>query len=490
MSEERHIITRRSLARFLALTVNSLSSRLDLSRTLGQTTAYDGKRDYNEALGYLQDPGVEDYLDWYQRSPYAKVSVNLPADFTWKEPPAITEDGDENTSFVQSWDELVKAFRVWSVLTRLDRLAGIGRYGVLLFGLNDRKSLTEPVEKGSLDGLKDLLYMRPLSEASAEISKWDQDARSRRFGKPVLYRVTIRNDEQHTANLTVHYTRVLHIADGKLDSDVLGTSRLECVINDIMDLMKIGGGSAEATWLNMRPGQFLRSEDGYDIDWDDDDVVQDIEAAVQDFAHDPLRFFRLGGVEVGQVGTSEVVDPTGPYDVSLQGVSAGTRIPQRVLVGSAQGELSAAIEDTRQWFGQVADRQELFAEPDVLRPFINRLVWYGILPAPTSGAYDVGVRDEDGEFKWPSLFELTDLERSQIAVNYSNASRNLTSQLTLVSPNTEEESREWLGLSPEKEEEAAIPIAAEFVRRNVADGKIGLDVYEEYLRGELEDVPG
>ena len=143
----------------------------------------------------------------------------------------------------------------------------------------------------------------------------------------------------------------------------------------------------------------------------------------------------------------------------------------------------------RQWFGQIADRQELFAEPDMLRPFIDRLIWYGILPPPVSGSYDVGIRDEEGEFKWPSLFELTDLERSQIAANYGNASQGLTPQLTLDPPNTEEEARGWLGLSPEKEtEEMEIPMASLLVRRNAVNGEIGPGVYGDYLKGELEDL--
>ena len=235
---EQPTITRRQIAAFVA---NALSSRLDLARQLGQTTAYGGKRDYNEALGYIENPEVEDYLDWYNRSPYAKVAVNLPADFTWKEPPPITENGNEDTAFVDAWQAFVKLFRAWNVLTRLDRLAGIGRYGVLLFGLRDDGPMTAPVEKDSLGGLSDLLYMRPLSEASAQISKWNVDTHSRRFGMPELYKIMIRNDEKNTANLAVHHTRVLHIADGKLDSEVLGTPRLECVLNAIMDELKLSG---------------------------------------------------------------------------------------------------------------------------------------------------------------------------------------------------------------------------------------------------------
>ena len=42
---------------------------------------------------------------------------------------------------------------------------------------------------------------------------------------------------------------------------------------------------------------------------------------------------------------------------------------------------------------QIQERHEQFAEPSILRPFIDRLIWLGALPAPVG--YEV---------EWPSLF--------------------------------------------------------------------------------------
>jgi hypothetical protein len=51
-------------------------------------------------------------------------------------------------------------------------------------------------------------------------------------------------------------------------------------------------------------------------------------------------------------------------------ISAGTGIPQRVLMGSEQGKL-AAKQDRANWDNRVTDRQTDFAGPLVLRPFVR-----------------------------------------------------------------------------------------------------------------------
>lgn len=483
--------SRRAIASALLALASWGGGRNDLARAVGQTTAYGGKRDYNEALGYIQNPDITDYREWYARSPYAKVAVNLPVDFTWKEPPAISEDGKE-TPFTKAWNELAKKFRVWSILSRLDRSVGLGRYGVLMFGLRNKEAeaLNMPVEKGGKKGLEDLLFLRIAAEDNADITIWDVNQQSERFGMPEQYNIQIASqDDESTIQMATNWTRILHVAEGKGESEVFGTPRLGAVINSIMDEMKIGGGSAEATWLNMRPGTFLKPSEGFDMDFGDEALITRIETSLQEYAHDPLRILRLTGMEMGQIGASEVVDPTGPHGVILEAISTGTRIPQRVLVGSAQGQLAAAQEDTRQWLAQIADRQELFAGPEILRPFIDKLIWYGILPEPSSGEYDVGTLDEDGEWRWPSLFELTDLELSQIAQNYSMASKNLTSQATMEAPNTESEARGWLGLSAEKEEEETAEVESNSLAANVVksvlanfiDGQITAEQLAEYV---------
>jgi len=420
--------------------------RASLAADLGQT-AYGGGRDYYLVFGYPKTISMATYSQRYQRQDIAGRIVDLPAQDTWRKPPMVSEDGNEDTAFVQAWNTLATRHRVWSKLMRVDRLSGIGRYGVLLLGVKGQPDLGRAVEARSAQGVSSLLYLNPLSEAGASISTWNTDANSPRFGMPETYRVQLG---ESSGTRTVHWSRLIHVAEGKLDSETYGLPRLQRVFNRLDDLMKIVGGSAEATWLNMRPGTLLTPREGYELP-DDAAAKAARQEEVDEYLHDVARLLFLEGVDATQL-PGEVVDPTGLFDVTIKLIAAATGIPQRRLLGSAAGQLAAAKEDSRQWFGSIASRQVNYAEPEILRPFIDRLVLIGILPLPDSGNYNVGVLGEDGTWSWPSLFELTDLEQADIKDKTAGAIRKLSDPLTGAMPVTDDEAREALGYAPREEE--------------------------------------
>lgn len=441
-------------------------NRYRMARALGQT-AYEGDRDYYGVLGYPTDITFDDYLARYERQDIASRLVELPATDTWKKPPLISEDDAVDTKFVQAWEAMVKRLRVWSALSRADKLSGIGRYGVLLVGVRDGDrqegtGLEKPVAKGGMKSERDILYLRPFSEGQAEIKTWNNDTSNERYGLPVLYSLQLRDDK--TAQ-SVHWTRILHLAENKLDSEVYGVPRLQRVYNRLDDLMKLVGGSAEAAWLGMRPGTVLTNREGYQLPQDDDSKA-DREAEVKRYAHDPLRFLMMEGIEARQIGAGEVADVSGPFGVALSLISAASGIPQRVLVGSAQGELAAAEYDAKQWAGEVTYRQRNYAEPEILRPFIDRMVWLGALPAPID-SYDVGTLAADGMRYWPGLIVMTEAEQAEIVRSRAQAVRLLVNPLTGEVPVTGEEQRELLGYPAEEEPEPELPEEPQEMAANV-----------------------
>ena len=437
-------------------------SRYRLAREFGQT-AYGGDRDYYDVLGYPEAIEFEDYLARYERQDIAGRIVDLPAQDTWRKPPLVSEDDVIETPFVQAWEAMVKRLRVWSALSRADKLSGIGRYGVLLIGVKDSKNeneilqvdlpaqvdrLAQPVVQGTLRGERDILYLRPFSEGKANILTWDDDTSSERYGLPETYSLQLRDDQSAQK---VHWTRVLHLAENKLDSEVYGVPRLQRVYNRLDDLMKLVGGSAEATWLSMRPGTVLTNREGFTLPQDDDSKA-DREAEVKRYAHDPLRFLMMEGIDAKQIGAGEVSDVSGPFGVAISLISAASGIPQRVLLGSAQGELAAAEYDAKQWAGEITYRQGNYAGPEVLQPFIDRMIWYGVLPTPPD-SYDIGTLETDGMRYWPGLIVMTEAERAEIAQARANAVKALTDPATLELPITGEEQRELLGYPAEEEPE-------------------------------------
>jgi len=324
-----------------------------------------------------------------------------------------------------------------------------------------------------------VLYLHPYSEGKVRIKSFDDDQNGERYGLPLFYEIKPYDEKDWIA---VHWSRVLHLAEGKGDSEVYGMPRLQRVFNRLDDIIKLVGGGAEATWLNMRPGTLLTDRDGYDLTELTD---ADVEDEVERYAHDPLRFLYMQGMDAKQIGASEVVDPTGPFNVCLQLLAAASGIPQRVLVGSAQGELAAAEWDYKQWAGEIRYRQRSYVEPEIVRPFIDRMVTFGVLPPPTE--YFLGELDEHGERSWPSLIDSTEEEEARIL----QARAAGISQLSSIQPGdsiTVEELREMMDLPVELNAGIATNAAALVVRDNHKAGSLTDAVYLDYLRGEMEEL--
>lgn len=401
---------------------------LSLSGVVSQTgRQYGGTRDLYEALGYTRVPIILEYWETYKRQDIAGRIVDLPAEDTWRKAPTVGDAGKRTSPFVKAWDALIKDRGVWHHLERVDRLAGIGRFAVLLIGARDGKRLDEPLTKGCLKGPEDVLFLSPYMEGSVQVTMWGSDPTSERFNLPEFYTVRLGGEgTTGQGSQRVHWTRVLHVAEDLLEDDVYGTPRLEGVLNRLYDLEKVAGGSAEATWRTMDRGIVAAAREGFRMDPADRTAMQE---EIENYLHGLQRYIRAQGMDISTLG-SEELDPTGVFDVLIALISARTGIPKRILLGSERGEL-ASSQDENNWAKTVASRQTKFAEPLILRAFIDRLIWLGALPRPTKGEYQV---------TWAPLFELNPVEKSQAMLNYSKAGSDVAGA-ALVSGHTEEEAK-------------------------------------------------
>lgn len=404
-----------------ALTVNGLvEQRRQLAGRLGMQFA--GKRDVYDAAGYDVEIDFDQYLARYERQDIAARIVDAPAEKTWEQPPEILDGRDESeaspdTDFAKAWRELVSIDDVgeeledrrtiWHYLQRVDKLAGIGRYGAMLVGINDGRPLDQPLAKGKVSGQAGFLYLSVFDEKGATIDKLDDDPASKRFGLPAVYQLDLGTTLQGegVGRKKVHWSRVVHVADGMQQDEIFGKPRMRASWNRLLDLEKIMAGSGEAAWKLVYKGLILSTRDGYRLS--NDEVT---ERKIEEYIHGLTRFLQLEGMEATIAG-GEVVDPTGLVQLEVSLISAATSIPQRILLGSERGEL-ASTQDESNWDDYIAGRQHSFAEPVILRPLINRLVYAGVLPAPKSGGYVV---------RWPSL-GMADAEKdARVAKTYAEA---------------------------------------------------------------------
>lgn len=370
-------------------------------------------RDIHAAAGYDGTISYGQYLLRYQRQDVARRVVNVAADDSWRLPPEMLDGLDldtaqEDTEFTRAWalladsqaEEAETRRGLLHYLHRLDRVSGIGRYGVLYLGLADGESPEREARAGSLSGPSSLLFASVFDEASAKVLRYDDDRRSPRYGRPVLYQLVERNEAGSSVAFEAHWTRCLHVADNVLTSDLAGAPRLEVVWNRLIDLDKLAASTGEAGWRAMVPAYAFSTKDGYELGGD----AAERTAQMDEFTNDLRRYIELSGMDVTELG-AQLQDPSGAVGVILKLISAGTGIPLRKLVGSEMGQLASGQDDDN-WTDVIEARQQQHVTPAILRPVVNRLLWLGVLPQPDSGAYSVW---------WPSQRQKSQKEGAEIA---------------------------------------------------------------------------
>ncbi len=396
---------------------NATFSRARLARSL-----LDPRRSINDECGYPETEEIttENYKDLYDREPVANRVVQVLPVESWQASPTVfeTENVDQETAFEAAWGELPKSLRgeswyqdeegnpIWEHLQRIDVLSGIGRFGVLLIGIDDGKPLADPIEPR-----KDtkLIYLRSFDESSVSISDYDRDTTSTRFGQPIRYSVKFSNvASAGFVEQQIHWTRVIHVADNLGSSEFLGVPRQQAVFNRLYDLRKIYSSDAEAYWLNVVMKLFLETQpnpegsSGIEVDMDS------IKADMEKFYTGLQRFGLLQGLTAKTV-SPQVVDPTAHVDIQIEAICIEKDIPKRIFTGSERGEL-ASSQDKSRWNGRLMGRNQRYTTPRIIVPFTDRLIWVGILPEP-----------EGYSVVWPDLDALTEEQQAAIALKRTEA---------------------------------------------------------------------
>jgi phage-related protein (TIGR01555 family) len=389
------------LKRFAALSV--VSGRANIAARLGKS--YAGERDIYEALGYAKSLSIHNFMARYQRQDIAKAVIEIPVRACWRDAPEIEESEEDETEFEAQWKELEQRHALFKYLSRADKLGSLGQYAVVLLGFDDTPSLEAMATE--VRSATDLRYIQVYSESNADIKTFDLDPKSARFGLPEIYNLRrVDEGQMTTPSMVVHWSRVLHVTEDNLESDVYGTPRLQAIYNRLQDLELVSGGSAEMFWRQAFPGlAFLLSDDAQVQDQTLDDMTDEVE----EYMHDLKRYLRLIGMDVKQL-MPQVADPRSHVDVQLDLISAASRIPRRMLLGSERGEL-ASTQDERNWAQRVEERRTDHCEPNLLRPLIDRLIEVGVLPEPTDG-YTV---------KWPDLLSPSLQEKVDVGATMAKA---------------------------------------------------------------------
>lgn len=426
----------------------------DLRSQLSSRFGSNSSETLYQALDFPGEIKYEEYRERYKRQDIANRVVSAPVKYTWSSEPYVSETAAEETAFEKEYESFADETNLYFWLRKVDLLASLGRYAVLFLGFEgSTEDVSQPVEKATR-----VSYINALPENKATINVWDTDPNSSRFGLPVLYQIRFNIGTHESSTRLVHWTRIIHVAENTLESEIYGIPYLEPIYNRLLGLDKLCGGSPEMFWRGARPGYTAQAMQDSIVN---QNQLSSIKEELSKYINDMQRFLFVEGVDIKALAP-QVVSPKDHVEVQLQMISAATGMPIRMLTGSERGEL-ASSQDERAWLKLIEQRREAVAKELILVPLIDRLIFLGVLPRPTSGfsvtwsplvVLEEKDKAEIGKLRTESLSKYVETQGSENIVpvdlflkrelSYSDEEIELAREMTdqFAEPETEVESEE------------------------------------------------
>ncbi len=357
---------------------------------------FDPRRNIEEECGYPEvNPSAMELRRMYDRHGLASRVVGLKPEECWQLDPEIRENEDsELTEFEDAFKTFQEQHNLIHFMMRADEISGIGRYGIMLFGLDDGQQLHQPVAGISEDGTPTprpgnhrVTFLRVFDESLVDVVDWEQDPTNPRFGEPKFYHISFvdpttstegtSSQPDHSIQKKVHWSRVIHLCDERTTSEVVGNSRQLVVWDRLLDARKIFGGNGEMYWRGAFPGVSVESQP------QNEDVELDI-AATRDqmelYMNGLQRYLMTTGMTAKSL-TPQVASPEPHFKTMLLGITIPLKVPYRIFVGSEQASM-ASTQDIETWRGRMNTRNQRYTIPNVIKPVVQRLIDYGALPTP------------------------------------------------------------------------------------------------------------
>lgn len=379
----------------------------------------DGKRNFNVLFGYGEFLEYADYLAMYKRGGIANVVVGKVAKSCWRDMPEIKVN---DKAILEEQLLKLKKVKFFKAIERADILNRIGNFSVMLIGIPDGLDLNLPVGSAKKDSFESM-YFNVYSYDGIEIAKTDTDPASPRFGLPVLYQLQTvdvdgsqRKQVQVVAHI-VHYTRIVHLAEGQLDSTIEGTPALQAPWNALTDKEKTRGSAAESYYRNSRQKLALEATTGSKSEMSDEAKAK-LKENVENFQNGLEDTLRLNNMTANMLQPA-MASPRDPFDICVEEVAGTTGIPVRILTTKAGGTVTGS-EDKATWNALVNDRQDQECTSYLLDA-LSIMDEAGILELP-----------EEAEVVWPPQASLNEKEASESAKNKAEAFKAVTDGLSTI----------------------------------------------------------
>lgn len=421
------------------LRANSASSQSSLRSAAMVSGGYDFADTLHNIYldyGYPSSLKFSNFWNMYRRFGIATNVVRLPVDTGWVTPPEI-ESG--NPQFERELERLEKRINLWVRIKGLDTRQRVGRYAGMFMRVRDDLNPDQPLE-GTLSGESALMDMMPLYESQLEVVESDDNPNSETFGQPIMLQysqsVTGSRNEEANNTINIHASRIVFAAEGADDGWIYGISALEPVYNSLMDLRKVIGGGGEGFYKNASQSIVFDLKDGASA-MQYKDKLDEFNDQYDEFSKDRFRRSMWTPGMSATTLDSTLISPKDFFDVALNDVAAGSKIPATILIGQQTGRLASG-EDSDHFLSGVQSRRENFMT-EMTRSIFDWCIEFGILP---SAEYEV---------VWDDLLARSDTERLDNAKSMALINKEQFSSGGDV-PFTGEEIRDAAGFEGEPEE--------------------------------------
>lgn len=388
----------------LSALASALVSRLRFAGLHG--LSFDGRRDLYQSLGWPREVSYSDFRALYRRGGIAKRAIDLWPDETWSSGAQVIEDTDPNslTAFERDVQELAQRLDLWGVMRRADVLRSFGTFAVVLVGAPG--DVSQPLTQ--LNTPSNVAYLRPYGEIDVNIADndLDGDTQSQRYGQPEFYTIKLQTTGRNSLSRKVHWTRVLHVVENPIDSDLYGAPTLEASYNDLLCLTLIVGGGSEAFWRNVFGGKtFLDLHP--DVKFRNAAEETALADQIEELMHDARDYVKTRGITPRRIEHT-VQHFGGDVETVLRLVAATMGVSYERFIGAELG-LRSSETNERAFNNKVMLRRVRYAEPHV-RQLVDRWIQYGAVAEP-----------EEYAFLWPESDELDEQSKATMAGAIANA---------------------------------------------------------------------
>lgn len=365
---------------------------------------------------YPEHITFDQFYRMYARNNVAARVIETFPDYCWAAMPFVTDEAGQMSRFSKAASALLtKMYDVQddlkqSLLTsmkQLDVLGGIGGEALLIFGFADGKRLESSVtyKKGM-----EISWVKVLHNGQFAIDSTEDDETKPNFGnvrhyvtKEFTSTVDLNFQNRIAPGVKIHATRCVHFKESNGLS--YGTSRIQKCYNQLLDITKLSGASAEVYWLGAFSGLSIETDPTAQLS---DDSYKRMQEDVAKYFDGLGRALVFEGAKTKLLYPA-IVSPKDHFDLQITMISIATGIPRRFLTGAEAAKL-ASQQDTLNWNDRVTNRREMFVGPRVVSPVIQRCIDAGVIPRPRNDSFFVA---------WPRVQAIALNERA-------DASRNMT----------------------------------------------------------------